>query len=77
MSRTGILFRGEALLEDGDRVALRFELPLEIYGQPAALVACHGAIVRSVQGEGKATTLYLAASITHFRIVRRRSAAEA
>jgi hypothetical protein len=76
MSRTGILFRADALLEDGDRVALRFELPLEIYGQPAALVACHGAIVRCVQGEGTGTS-YLAATISHFRIVRRRTGPEA
>ena len=71
MSRSGVLFHGPQLFEEGASVALRFQLPVEIYGQPAALVACHGRIVRAVAAQ-EGEPMVLAATITRFRLVRRR-----
>lgn len=73
MSRSGVLFRALDLLQQGDAVAMRFEIPVEIYGQPSALVACHGAIVRTEPGQDSELPC-LAATISRFRIVRRRTA---
>lgn len=75
ISRSGVLFRSQELIGESTSVALRFALPVEIYGQPGALVTCHGSVVRAVPAADEGDLPVVAATIMRFRIVRRREQA--
>ncbi|HET8666988.1 MAG TPA: PilZ domain-containing protein [Terriglobales bacterium] len=48
VSRSGLLFRGECVLDVGTSLELVFEMPRELSGQNAARVFCRGSVVRVV-----------------------------
>ena len=45
ISRSGVLFRTPEMMEESTPLEMHFALPLEVSGQPGALVACRGRIV--------------------------------
>jgi hypothetical protein len=48
ISRSGVLFRAEGLMDEGAPIELTFQLPVEIGGESAAQVYCLGKVVRAV-----------------------------
>jgi hypothetical protein len=70
ISRTGVLFRGERVFGLNTHVEMRFVLPVEVPGEAAAEVVCHGAIVRTVPSTARETLPTLAAAIFDYRFVR-------
>jgi len=72
ISRSGILFQGDILLEAKTPVELSFPLPVEIGGEPGALVFCEGQIVRTVLPATTDARPALAAKILDFLFVRSR-----
>ncbi|PYQ16199.1 MAG: hypothetical protein DMF80_06260 [Acidobacteria bacterium] len=72
ISRSGVLFRTTEMLEESTPVEMHFALPLEVSGQPGALVACRGQIVRTVPPESSDALPALAATIARYRFVRRK-----
>ena len=64
ISRTGILFRGEQLLNPGTQIELSFTLPLEMAAVAGVKVSCHGVVVRSSEYP------MIAANISHSRLLR-------
>jgi hypothetical protein len=73
ISRSGVLFRTPDMLEENTPVDMQFALPYEISGQPGALVACRGQIVRTVPADSPDALPALAATIARYRFVRRKS----
>jgi hypothetical protein len=75
ISRSGVLFRAERQLGVGTPVDMAFVLPVEILGEAAAEVSCHGRIVRL---EIAADALpALAATILNYRFLRAKEPASA
>jgi hypothetical protein len=72
ISRSGVLFRTTDMLEENTLVDMQFALPLEVSGQPGALVACRGQIVRTVPPVSPDALPALAATISRYRFVRRK-----
>ena len=70
ISRSGVLFRADQLFERETPLEMRFTLPVEINGQPAAVVACRGYVVRTVPPSVLDAVPSLAATISRYRIVR-------
>jgi PilZ domain-containing protein len=77
ISRSGVLFRTTDMLEENTPVDMQFTLPVEVSGQPGALVACRGQIVRTVPADSPDALPALAATIARYRFVRRKSLAGA
>jgi PAS domain S-box-containing protein len=69
ISRSGVLFRGEELVQPHVVIEINLVLPAEIAGLSAAEVVCRGEVVRTVQAEDSALNPALAARILqyHFR----------
>lgn len=72
ISRSGILFQADNVLEAKTQVELSFPLPVEIGGEPGALVFCEGQIVRTVLPATTDARPALAARIVDFLFVRSR-----
>lgn len=72
ISRSGVLFQADAVLEVKTPVELSFPLPVEIGGEPGALVFCEGLIVRTVLPATADARPALAAKILDFLFVRSR-----
>ena len=70
ISRSGVLFKAQNLLEPGTRVEIILALPVEIGGEPAARVACQGRIIRMLPPESPQAAPFLAAEILDFRFVQ-------
>lgn len=70
ISRSGVLFRGEHLVEPNTPVEMRFVLPAEISDRVSAEVTCRGYIVRKVLPSGTETFPALAAAILAYRFLR-------
>ncbi len=77
ISRSGVLFRGEHVVEPNTPVEMSFVLPMEISGQGAAEVVCQGNIVRTVLATGTDTLPALAAAILDYQFLRRQDIADA
>lgn len=71
ISRTGVLFRTEQLVDQQTPIEMRFSLPAEVSGEPAALVACRGLVVRVVPAATPDALPAVAATISKYRIIRR------
>jgi PAS domain S-box-containing protein len=69
ISRSGLLFRAEKMVEPHVVIEINLVLPAEIAGLSAAEVVCRGEVVRAVQEADAATNPALAARILqyHFR----------
>ena len=71
ISRSGVLFKAQSILEPGTPVEIILALPAEIGGQPAARVACQGCIVRTLPPESPQAAPFLAAEILDFDFIRK------
>ncbi len=71
ISRSGVLFRGERLLDPDTPVEICFVPAVAVLGEAAAEVICCGQIVRTVPPSGAETRPALAATILDYRFVRR------
>jgi len=66
ISRSGMLFRAQELLQPTAQLEISLVLPPEIAGLPATEVVCRGEVVRSVDAEGKQLNPALAAKIVQY-----------
>jgi hypothetical protein len=72
ISRSGVLFRTNETLESSTPIEMHFALPLQVSGQPGAVVACRGHVVRIVPADSPDALPGFAATISRYRFVRRR-----
>jgi hypothetical protein len=70
MSRSGLLFRGEFLVQPTTQIEMSMVLPSGILGDGAAEVICKGTVVRTVPPAGLGSMPGLATTISHYRLVR-------
>jgi hypothetical protein len=66
ISRSGLLFNAEEVLQPNAQLEINLVLPAEIAGLSPTEVVCRGEVVRSVEGEGAATSPSLAAKILQY-----------
>ncbi len=66
ISRSGLLFRVDQLLEPSSQVEISLVLPPEIAGLSAAEVVCRGEVVRAMRGEHPSDNPALAAKILQY-----------
>jgi PAS domain S-box-containing protein len=66
ISRSGLLFNAEEVLQPNAQLEINLVLPAEIAGLSPTEVVCRGEVVRSVEGEGAATSPALAAKILQY-----------
>jgi PAS domain S-box-containing protein len=66
ISRSGLLFRAEELLQPNAQLEINLVLPVEIAGLAATEVVCRGEIVRSVGAPGSEVAPALAAKILQY-----------
>jgi CheY-like chemotaxis protein len=66
ISRSGLLFRAEEMLQPSSQLEINLVLPAEIAGLSAAEVICRGEIVRSVKPENASIQPALAAKILQY-----------
>src|SRR5580765_4837734 len=66
ISRSGLLFNAEEVLQPNAQLEINLVLPAEIAGLSPTEVVCRGEVVRSVEGEGATTTPALAAKILQY-----------
>jgi hypothetical protein len=66
ISRSGLLFNAEEVLQPNVQLEINLVLPAEIAGLSPTEVVCKGEVVRSVQTEGSTTTPSLAAKILQY-----------
>jgi YesN/AraC family two-component response regulator len=66
ISRSGMLFQADELLQPNAQVEINLVLPQEIAGLSATEVVCRGEVVRTVEGHGTTLTPALAARILQY-----------
>ena len=66
ISRSGLLFDAEEVLQPNVQLEINLVLPAEIAGLSPTEVVCKGEVVRSVQTEGSSTSPSLAAKILQY-----------
>lgn len=66
ISRSGMLFRAEEMLQPSAQLEINLVLPAEIAGLSAAEVVCRGEIVRSMEPENATMNPALAAKILQY-----------
>ena len=66
ISRSGLLFKAEEVLQPNVQLEINLVLPAEIAGLSPTEVVCRGEVVRSVEGEGSSTSPELAAKILQY-----------
>src|ERR1700746_3043069 len=66
ISRSGLLFNAEEVLQPNSQLEINLVLPAEIAGLSPTEVVCRGEVVRSVSGEGAETSPSLAAKILQY-----------
>ncbi|HKU25041.1 MAG TPA: ATP-binding protein [Candidatus Sulfotelmatobacter sp.] len=66
ISRSGVLFRAQEMIQPQAELEIRLVLPPEITGLSTAEVLCRGEVVRTVQADQPTTNPALAAKILHF-----------
>jgi CheY-like chemotaxis protein len=67
ISRSGLLFEAEELLQPSAQLEINLVLPAEIAGLSPTEVVCRGEVVRNVQPKGDAVSPALAAKILQYR----------
>ncbi len=70
ISRSGVLFRAEQLVDVDAQVEMSFVLPVEIVGEGAAEVFCQGTVVRTMLPPTTDAPPALAARILDYRFMR-------
>lgn len=71
ISRTGVLFRVEELMEESTLVEMNFQLPEEVGGVNAAQILCAGRIVRTVLPAATDQPPALVAIIQSYRFIQK------
>jgi PAS domain S-box-containing protein len=66
ISRSGMLFQGDELLQPSAQLEINLVLPAEIAGLSATEVVCRGEVVRSVESRGEVPSPALAARILQY-----------
>jgi hypothetical protein len=66
ISRSGLLFNAEEVLQPNVQLEINLVLPAEIAGLSPTEVVCRGEVVRSVETEGASTSPALAAKILQY-----------
>jgi CheY-like chemotaxis protein len=66
ISRSGLLFRAQEVLQPNAQVEISLVLPAEIAGLAATEVVCRGEVVRSMNGPGAGANPALAAKILQY-----------
>ena len=70
ISRSGVLFHGSAALDANTPIEFRFALPVEIGGEPGALVLSQGCVVRTILPAATDASPAMAAKFSKYRLVR-------
>lgn len=66
ISRSGLLFRGDDVLQPNSQLEINLVLPTEIAGLSGTEVVCRGEVVRTVDPQGSAVSPALAARILQY-----------
>jgi len=66
ISRSGMLFRADEVLQPSSQVEINLVLPAEIAGLSDTEVVCRGEVVRTLEANGKAVSPALAARILQY-----------
>lgn len=66
ISRSGMLFQGDELLQPAAQLEINLVLPAEIAGLSATEVVCRGEVVRTVEPRGQTLNPALAARILQY-----------
>jgi PAS domain S-box-containing protein len=66
ISRSGLLFRSDDVLQPNSQLEINLVLPAEIAGLSGTEVVCRGEVVRTVEGKGEALSPALAARILQY-----------
>jgi hypothetical protein len=66
ISRSGVLFRADDVLEPNTQLEINLVLPVEIAGLAAAEVVCRGEVVRAVEPQQPEMSPALAARILQY-----------
>ena len=66
ISRSGMLFQADELLQPSSQLEINLVLPAEIAGLSATEVVCRGEVVRTVEANGKTLSPALAARILQY-----------
>jgi len=66
ISRSGLLFRGDDVLQPNSQVEINLVLPTEIAGLSGTEVVCRGEVVRTVDPKGETLSPALAARILQY-----------
>lgn len=66
ISRSGMLFQADELLQPSSQLEINLVLPVEIAGLSATEVICRGEVVRSVEPQGNTLSPALAARILQY-----------
>lgn len=69
-SISGMLIAAEQTLDIGTSIEMRFTLPIELKGAPAADVFCRGYVVRSTRDRTTNGTVNIAAKISYSHLLR-------
>jgi PAS domain S-box-containing protein len=77
ISRSGLLFQAQEVLDTNAQLEISLVLPAEIAGLSATEVICRGEVVRSVEAQGNGVSPALAAKILQYHFQHGSHAAEA
>jgi hypothetical protein len=77
ISRTGVLFTGEGLVDAGTLIEMTFQLPVEVGGRGGAQVLCVGNVVRTVLPPSSDQPPAMAAHIRSYKFVQKMREPEA
>jgi PilZ domain-containing protein len=66
ISRSGMLFQADEVLQPSSQVEINLVLPAEIAGLSSTEVVCRGEVVRTIQGQGESLSPALAARILQY-----------
>ena len=66
ISRSGMLFQADEVLQPNSQLEINLVLPAEIAGLSATEVVCRGEVVRTIENQGSAMNPALAARILQY-----------
>lgn len=71
VSSSGVLLQSEQNPGSGTSLEMRFALPIELGGAHGAFVACRGNVVRVSNPAAPSTSVFIATTIHHAKLVHR------
>ncbi len=73
ISISGVLIHAAIFLEQETEIEVRFSLPVHLRDESAAELLCRGSVVRSSKCEGFDKAAIAAATIEHWRFLRKKN----